>query len=165
VEVLKGAVQGCSVSLFPRRRGVAGSSPPGRVCGLRWDAGGATTVEFVEDHNDKPNPDDYKHLAAYYPQVDERDGKVADNWVKRHPSMIRLTGVHPFNSEPPLPELIDHGFISPVNLHIVRDHGAVPKIKWQEHKRACPASACRPRAHWLGSSRPYIMRLPGHSLL
>lgn len=106
--------------------------------------GSATTVNFVDDMNDKPNPDDYKDKAAYYPQVDERDGKVADNWVKRHPSMIRLTGVHPFNSEPPLPELLDHGFISPVNLHIVRDHGAVPKIKWEEHKLTIKGNVDKP---------------------
>ena len=77
----------------------------------------------------------YKPLAAKYPEVDIRDLKVADKWVHRHPSLIRLTGVHPFNVEPPLPQLLDYGFYSPVNLHIVRNHGAVPKIKWEEHKR------------------------------
>lgn len=55
-------------------------------------------------------------------------------WVKRHPHLIRLTGKHPFNVEAPLPEMYDYGFISPVNLHIVRNHGAVPKLNWETHK-------------------------------
>jgi DMSO/TMAO reductase YedYZ molybdopterin-dependent catalytic subunit len=48
--------------------------------------------------------------------------------------LIRLTGKHPFNVEASLPELYDYGFISPVNLHIVRNHGAVPKCDWDTHK-------------------------------
>lgn len=100
-------------------------------------------LEYDHEANEKYNIDDYKELAAMYPIVDDRDKKVADNWVQRHPHMQRLTGVHPFNSEPMrLPELLDFGFISPVNLHIVRDHGAVPKIKWEEHKRAYPCQIC-----------------------
>jgi len=30
--------------------------------------------------------------------------------------------------------MFDYGFIGPVNLHIVRNHGAVPKIQWETHK-------------------------------
>ena len=74
-----------------------------------------------------------RYLAQEYPSVDERDEKTPDNWVKRHPGLIRLTGKHPFNVEASLPELIDYGFISPVNLHIVRNHGAVPKLSWETH--------------------------------
>ena len=53
--------------------------------------------------------------------------------MPRHPDMVRLTGRHPFNVEPPLPKLMDHGFITPAALHYVRNHGAAPKIKWEEH--------------------------------
>lgn len=74
-----------------------------------------------------------RYLAQEYPEVDERDKKTPDAWVKRHPHLIRLTGKHPFNVEAPLPELFDYGFISPVNLHIVRNHGAVPKREWDTH--------------------------------
>ena len=74
-----------------------------------------------------------RYLAQPYPRVDERDVKTPDNWVKRHPNLIRLTGKHPFNVEAPLPEMFDYGFISPVNLHIVRNHGAVPKLEWNTH--------------------------------
>ncbi|PSR99979.1 Nitrate reductase [Actinidia chinensis var. chinensis] len=62
---------------------------------------------------------------------DPRDEGTSDNWVTRNPSMIRLTGKHPFNSEPPLTRLMHHGFITPVPLHYVRNHGPVPKATWE----------------------------------
>ena len=40
--------------------------------------------------------------------------------------MIRLTGNHPFNSEAPLSELFDAGFLTPPELFYVRNHGPVP---------------------------------------
>ncbi|KAE8648404.1 hypothetical protein Csa_009384 [Cucumis sativus] len=64
--------------------------------------------------------------------VDPRDEGTADNWIERNSSMVRLTGKHPFNSEPPLNRLMHHGFITPVPLHYVRNHGAVPKAKWSD---------------------------------
>ncbi|CAM8942381.1 unnamed protein product [Rhodiola kirilowii] len=62
--------------------------------------------------------------------LDPRDEGTADTWIKRNPSMVRLTGKHPFNSEAPLTRLMHHGFITPVPLHYVRNHGAVPKASW-----------------------------------
>ena len=59
--------------------------------------------------------------------LDPRDEGTADNGIIRNPSMIRLTGKHPFNSEPPLDRLMRHGFITPAPLHYVRNHGPVPK--------------------------------------
>ena len=56
-----------------------------------------------------------------------------DEWISRHPDLVRLTGRHPFNVEPPLPKLMEEGFITSAALHYVRNHGAVPKIKWEEH--------------------------------
>lgn len=41
---------------------------------------------------------------------------------------------HPLNCEPPLSMLMDKGFITPVSLHYVRNHGAVPKLDWDTHK-------------------------------
>ncbi|PIA38264.1 hypothetical protein AQUCO_02800143v1 [Aquilegia coerulea] len=64
--------------------------------------------------------------------LDPKDGSTADNWIVRNPSMIRLTGKHPFNSEPPLNKLMHHGFITPVSLHYVRNHGYVPKATWED---------------------------------
>merc|ERR1719359_2753198 len=65
--------------------------------------------------------------------LDTRDTKNADHWVPRNPRMNRLTGIHPFNSEAPLSELRDHGFLTPPRLHIVRNHGKVPNISWASH--------------------------------
>eukprot|EP00975_Prorocentrum_lima_P007845 1681429-Prorocentrum_lima.AAC.1 len=58
--------------------------------------------------------------------VDGKDKKTPDEWVHRHPSLVRLTGRHPFNCEPPLSELKNGGFLTPPPLHYVRNHGAVP---------------------------------------
>eukprot|EP01052_Picozoa_sp_SAG31_P019555 SAG31_NODE_1430_length_8385_cov_3.096186_9_plen_246_part_00 len=41
----------------------------------------------------------------------------------QHPDLIRLTGKHPFNCEPPLDTLHAQGFITPPSLHYVRNHG------------------------------------------
>ena len=53
--------------------------------------------------------------------------------MPRHPSLVRLTGRHPFNCEPPLKDLMGAGFITPSSLHYVRNHGAVPKCEWATH--------------------------------
>lgn len=36
-----------------------------------------------------------------------KDLRTPDNWVKRNPKLIRLTGQHPFNVEPDLDELFN----------------------------------------------------------
>ena len=66
--------------------------------------------------------------------VDARDANTPDKWVKRHPAMLRNTGMHPFNSEPPLKNLQAAGWITPPSLYVVRNHGAVPQLSWAEHK-------------------------------
>ncbi|PVH66576.1 hypothetical protein PAHAL_1G285500 [Panicum hallii] len=73
-----------------------------------------------------------RHLRAVEepPARDPRDEGTADAWVERSPSLLRLTGRHPFNAEPPLPLLTGHGFVTPGPLHYVRNHGAVPRGDW-----------------------------------
>ncbi|KAK3158319.1 hypothetical protein QOZ80_2AG0135570 [Eleusine coracana subsp. coracana] len=61
---------------------------------------------------------------------DPRDEGTADAWIKRSPALVRLTGKHPFNGEPPMPLLMRHGFVTPAPLHYVRNHGAVPRADW-----------------------------------
>ncbi|TKW41799.1 hypothetical protein SEVIR_1G341300v4 [Setaria viridis] len=88
------------------------------------------------DSDDDDNiPPDWRSL--YHPRLeveppvhDPRDEATSDAWVRRHPALVRLTGKHPFNSEPPVPRLMAHGFITPAPLHYVRNHGAVPKADW-----------------------------------
>ncbi|WOL20056.1 hypothetical protein Cni_G28858 [Canna indica] len=70
------------------------------------------------------------HLEVEPSVHDPRDDGTSDNWIERNSSLIRLTGKHPFNSEPPLARLMHHGFITPVPLHYVRNHGAVPRADW-----------------------------------
>jgi len=72
-----------------------------------------------------------QHFAT---EIDPRDKGTPDDWIPRHPSMVRLTGRHPYNVEPPLSMLLDQGFITPVSLHYVRTHGSTPRIGWDEHK-------------------------------
>eukprot|EP00928_Gymnodinium_smaydae_P010609 TRINITY_DN1399_c0_g1_i1.p1 TRINITY_DN1399_c0_g1~~TRINITY_DN1399_c0_g1_i1.p1 ORF type:complete len:902 (-),score=171.45 TRINITY_DN1399_c0_g1_i1:537-3242(-) len=67
-------------------------------------------------------------------KVDARDADTPDGWVKRHEAMVRLTGRHPFNSEPPLRALQEAGWVTPPSLHVVRNHGAVPKLSWENHR-------------------------------
>lgn len=103
----------------------------------RSDQKPVPTLEEVEDRSSDDEAD-YKDLirktnSELEPSViDPRDEGTADNWIERNPSMVRLTGKHPFNSEPPLARLMHHGFITPVPLHYVRNHGPVPKATWQD---------------------------------
>eukprot|EP00887_Chlorella_sp_A99_P001111 scaffold14.g1111.t1 len=52
--------------------------------------------------------------------ADDRDDGTPDAWIRRNPAMIRLTSNHPLNSEPPLSQLLEAGFHTPVALHYVR---------------------------------------------
>ncbi|RMZ86402.1 hypothetical protein DV736_g6373, partial [Chaetothyriales sp. CBS 134916] len=56
------------------------------------------------------------------------DIKTPDAHIPRDSRLIRLTGVHPFNVEPPLTELFKEGFLTSPELFYVRNHGAVPKV-------------------------------------
>jgi len=67
------------------------------------------------------------------PEVDVQDADTPDKWIKRHTDMVRLTGRHPFNSEPKLPSLQAAGWITPPSLHVVRNHGAVPQLDFNTH--------------------------------
>jgi nitrate reductase (NAD(P)H) len=64
---------------------------------------------------------------------DHRDVKSPDEWIPRDGRLVRLTGKHPFNVEPPLSVLEETRFITPSSLHYVRNHGAVPKLTWEDH--------------------------------
>ncbi|EGZ10422.1 hypothetical protein PHYSODRAFT_337236 [Phytophthora sojae] len=76
-------------------------------------------------------------------QIDPRDVGTPDEWVPRHPELIRLTGRHPFNCEPPLK--YTSTFITPMALHYVRNHGPVPKLKWDTHTFSIDGLVKEPR--------------------
>lgn len=94
--------------------------------------------EHESDEEDEGGQTKWEYPEAKLPVedrtygVDERDLGTADCWVKRHPDMIRLTGRHPFNSEAPLQKLMSQGFLTPTNLHYVRNHGYVPQGVWDD---------------------------------
>lgn len=89
-------------------------------------------------------------------QIDPRDIGTPDNWIPRHPELIRLTGKHPFNCEAPLPLLLKQGFITPTSLHYVRNHGPVPKLSWDTHKVVIDGDVSNP----LTLSMDDIAKLP-----
>ncbi|KAI8463380.1 MAG: nitrate reductase [Monoraphidium minutum] len=66
--------------------------------------------------------------------VDAKDADTPDAWVRRDPRLLRLTGRHPLNCEPSMPDLMAAGFITPPSIHYVRNHGAVPKLDWATHR-------------------------------
>ncbi|CAN6283280.1 unnamed protein product [Urochloa humidicola] len=83
------------------------------------------------DEQQEPWQVPHDHLNGVEPAVhDARDEGTADAWVPRNPSLIRLTGKHPLNCEPPLPRLMRHGFLTLAPLHYVRNHGPVPRGDW-----------------------------------
>lgn len=105
------------------------------------DLGAQAEKPFVTEEDsssEDENEDEYGKLiqkgnGELEPSIlDSRDEATADRWVERNPTMVRLTGKHPFNSEPPLTRLMHHGFITPAPLHYVRNHGPVPKGRWED---------------------------------
>jgi nitrate reductase (NAD(P)H) len=63
---------------------------------------------------------------------------------------VRLTGRHPFNVEP-IPSRLFESYITPPSLHYVRNHGAVPQIKWEEHRLAINGEGACMASSELGS--------------
>jgi nitrate reductase (NAD(P)H) len=94
-------------------------------------------------------------------EVDERDRGTPDEWVHRHVSLVRLTGRHPFNVEPPLSSLLDVGPVTPAALHYVRNHGAVPRLDWNTHRLDMCGEVPTPRC-W---SMDELAALPGRYTL
>lgn len=60
------------------------------------------------------------------------DKNTPDSHVPRNERLIRLTGVHPFNVEPPMSDLYNEGFLTTQDLFYVRNHGAVPEVHDQD---------------------------------
>lgn len=95
-------------------------------------------IDYSSSEDEDDDENEYavaikKGKAELEPSVfDSRDEGTSDNWIERNSSMVRLTGKHPFNAEPPLTRLMHHGFITPVPIHYVRNHGPVPKGTWND---------------------------------
>jgi nitrate reductase (NAD(P)H) len=95
----------------------------------------AVPVPFITKEGETPSEEEIKAAKSYHDvkHCDHRDVKTPDEWVPRDGRLVRLTGRHPFNVEPPLSVLNETRFITPSSLHYVRNHGACPKLTWENH--------------------------------
>jgi nitrate reductase (NAD(P)H) len=96
----------------------------------------AIPVPFTNKEEATPPLEDLEKANSYmdlqkYP--DYRDVGTPDEWLPRDGRLVRLTGRHPFNVEPPMSELRKTRFLTPSSLHYVRNHGACPRLTWEEH--------------------------------
>ena len=85
------------------------------------------------EQNDGKQTSPQKHNRTET-SIDEQDQFSPDNWLPRSSDLIRLTGKHPLNAEAHLSHLFDAGLVTPNELHYVRNHGAVPRLIWEEHR-------------------------------
>ena len=93
-------------------------------------------VPYVNKQNDTPAAEVISNAKTMWDLKecpDHRDVGTPDEWVPRDGRLVRLTGRHPFNVEPPLSVHNQFRFITPSSLHYVRNHGACPKLHWDEH--------------------------------
>ena len=96
----------------------------------------AVPVPFLSKDESTPPKEEIAKAGSYldlqkYP--DHRDVGTPDEWLPRDGRLVRLTGRHPFNVEPPMSELRKTRFITPSSMHYVRNHGACPRLTWEEH--------------------------------
>ncbi|KAM0205836.1 hypothetical protein ACHAQI_008843 [Fusarium lateritium] len=89
-------------------------------------------VAQLKENDGKRKSPQHKNITQI--SIDEQDQFSPDNWLPRSSDLIRLTGKHPLNAEPPLSRLYDAGLITPNELHYVRNHGPVPRILWEFHE-------------------------------
>ncbi|KAL7333663.1 hypothetical protein PS15p_202530 [Mucor circinelloides] len=92
--------------------------------------------------------------------IDAKDIGTPDAHVSRDPNITRLTGKHPLNAETPIPLLMDHGFITPNSLHIVRNHGPVPQNQWDTHRIIIGGLVNKP----ITITMDDILQLPSHTI-
>ncbi|KAJ5950585.1 uncharacterized protein N7479_008998 [Penicillium vulpinum] len=89
---------------------------------------GQVTVENIIPSPGEPNIP-LPPLSKKPVDILDVDKGTPDNHVPRDPRLIRLTGVHPFNVEPPLTALYKEGFLTSPELFYVRNHGPVPQVR------------------------------------
>ena len=96
----------------------------------------AIPVPFTTKEGETPPDEDVQKAKSYQDLTkfpDYRDVGTPDEWLPRDGRLVRLTGRHPFNVEPPLSVLNKTRFITPSSLHYVRNHGACPRLTWEDH--------------------------------
>lgn len=106
--------------------GDSATSSNGPTTPSESDDGEDYTTEYTKDLPPLPQKLAVEPLAI--------DAGTPDAWVARDERMVRLTGKHPFNSEAPLADLWNAGWLTPQPLFYVRTHGATPYVTQQEAK-------------------------------
>jgi len=92
------------------------------------------SVPYLNQNEQTPDADTVAKAKTIYDlECDYRDKGTPDEWLPRDGRLVRLTGRHPFNVEPPISILNQYKFLTPTTLQYVRNHGLVPKLKWEEH--------------------------------
>ncbi|KAK3984522.1 nitrate reductase [NADH] [Cladorrhinum sp. PSN332] len=103
---------------------------------------------FSLQQNDGTRPCPQRHNRTSI-SIDEQDQFTPDNWLPRSPALIRLTGRHPMNAEPPLSALHSGGLVTPNELHFIRNHG--PELNLlRRSKGANNGAASVACAYWKG---------------
>ncbi|KAL0344356.1 UNVERIFIED_CONTAM: Nitrate reductase [NADH] [Sesamum angustifolium] len=102
-------VRGCSL---PPSADITLPNNPNLNATARFDYSSSDEDDDDDDENDYSSAIKKANAELEPSVLDSRDEATADNWVVRNPSMVRLTGKHPFNAEPPLPRLM-HTVSSP----------------------------------------------------
>jgi len=122
----------------------------------------AEPEEFDDEESSSGDDDKVWNYVTEIPitEIDERDLGTADDWIPRHPDLVRLTGRHPFNCEPPLSALMKAGFLTPTSLHYVRNHGAVPRASWDDWRIEVSGLVKRPMSFTMDD----MLRFPAHEL-
>ncbi|CAG9466332.1 unnamed protein product [Pedinophyceae sp. YPF-701] len=93
-------------------------------------------------------------------EIDDKDKGTPDDWIPRHPDIVRLTGRHPLNCEPPMQTLMETGFNTPPALHYVRNHGPAPRIKWEDHRITVNGLVDKPITYTMEE----LMKLPQRTI-
>ncbi len=107
---------------------------------VKEGAASSTTVPLMATFLAAAESANSWHDVSSFP--DHRDVGTPDEWLPRDGRLVRLTGRHPFNVEPPLSLLHQYRFITPSSLHYVRNHGACPKLTWQDHVLEIGGPSC-----------------------
>jgi nitrate reductase (NAD(P)H) len=107
----------------------------------------AIPVPFTSKDGSTPPVEEVAKAKSYtdlgkYP--DHRDVGTPDEWLPRDGRLVRLTGRHPFNVEPPMSELRKTRFLTPSSLHYVRNHGACPRLTWEDHSIVVGGQVAKP---------------------
>jgi len=118
-------------------------------------------VPCVHPDDDKDTKTTTDPSSCHRANTDFRDVGTPDHWTTRDGRLVRLTGRHPCNAEPPLTTLQQHDFITPTHLQFVRNHGICPQIVWDEHVISI-AGSCTPKPFDLSMNE--LVRMPSKEL-